>query len=166
MRVPFYVAMIAVLVPLQAIVLPHLSVWNVKPDLALVAVCLIGFLAGELEGVVVGLALGWGMSLFSADNLGYSMLTKAGIGFLAGFAGRQVAHMTPAVLALGLMIASAVAGLVTASSLPLGDEQDLWWALRTVVLPQACFDAVVGCLVYWLSWSRLNVERLVLDQRV
>ena len=166
MKLLFYVSMIALLVPIQAIVLPHLSVWNVKPDLGLVAVCLIGFLAGELDGVVVGLALGWVMSLFSADNLGYSMLTKGGIGFLSGFAGRQIAHMTPAVLALGLMIASALAGLIMASSLPLGDEQDLWWALRTVVLPQACFDAVVGCLVYWLSWSRLDIERFVLDQRL
>jgi len=165
MKILFYVLLIAVLVPLQAIVLPHLSVWNVKPDLGLVAVCLIGFLAGELEGVVVGLTLGWVMSLFSADDLGYSMLTKGGIGFLSGLAGRQIAHMTPAVLALGLMIASALAGLVMASSLRLGDEQDLWWALRTVVLPQACFDAVVGGLVYWLAWSRLNLERFVMDQR-
>ena|SRR5215217_5833292 len=165
MKVPLYALLIALLVPLQAIVLPHLSVWDVKPDLGLVAVCLIGFLAGELEGVVAGLAVGWVMSLFSADDLGYSMLTKGGVGFLSGLAGRQIAHMTPAVLALGLMIASAMAGLVMVASLRLNDDQDLWWALRTVVLPQACFDAVVGGLVYWLAWSRLNIERLMLDQR-
>jgi len=165
MKVPLYALLIALLVPLQAIVLPHLSVWDVKPDLGLVAVCLIGFLAGELEGVVAGLAVGWVMSLFSADDLGYSMLTKGGVGFLSGLAGRQIAHMTPAVLALGLMIASAMAGLIMVASLRLSDDQDLWWALRTVVLPQACFDAVVGGLVYWLAWSRLNIERLMLDQR-
>lgn len=165
MKVAVYALLIALLVPLQAIVLPHLSVWNVKPDLALIAVCLIGFLAGELEGVLAGLALGWVMSLFSADDLGFSMLTKGGVGFLSGLAGRQIAHMTPAVLALGLMIASAMAGLVMVASLRLSDDQDLWWALRTVVLPQACFDAVVGGLVYWLAWSRLNIERFMLDQR-
>ena len=165
MKVAVYALLIALLVPLQAIVLPHLSVWNVKPDLALIAVCLIGFLAGELEGVLAGLAMGWVMSLFSADDLGFSMLTKGGVGLLSGLAGRQIAHMTPVVLALGLMIASAMAGLVMVASLRLSDDQDLWWALRTVVLPQACFDAVVGGLVYWLAWSRLNIERLMLNQR-
>jgi hypothetical protein len=165
MKVAVYALLIVLLVPLQAIVLPHLSVWNVKPDLALVAVCLIGFLAGELEGVLAGLALGWVMSLFSADDLGFSMLTKGGVGFLSGLAGRQIAHMTPAVLALGLMIASAMAGLLMVASVRLSDDQDLWWALRTVVLPQACFDAVVGGLVYWLAWSRLNIERFMLEQR-
>jgi hypothetical protein len=165
MKLAVYALLIALIVPLQAIVLPHLSVWNVKPDLGLIAVCLIGFLAGELEGVLAGLALGWVMSLFSADDLGFSMLTKGGVGFLSGLAGRQIAHMTPAVLALGLMIASAMAGLVMVASLRLSDDQDLWWALRTVVLPQACFDAVVGGLVYWLAWSRLNIERFMLEQR-
>ncbi len=166
MKVLLYALLIALLVPLQAILLPHLSVWNVKPDLSLIAACLIGFLAGELEGVLVGLALGWVMSLFSAEDLGYSMLTKGGIGFLSGLAGRQIAHMTPVVLVVGLLIASFVAGLAAATSLRLSEEQDLWWALRAVVLPQACFDAVVGGTLYWLAWSRLNIERFVMDQRI
>lgn len=166
MKVLLYALLIALLVPLQAILLPHLSVWNVKPNLGLIAACLIGFLAGELEGVLVGLALGWVMSLFSAEDLGYSMLTKGGIGFLSGLAGRQIAHMTPVVLVVGLLIASFVAGLAGATLLRLSEEQDLWWALRAVVLPQACFDAVVGGTLYWLAWSRLNIERFVMDQRI
>lgn len=166
MKVLSYALLIALLVPLQAILLPHLSVWNVKPDLGLVAVCLIGLLGGELEGLLVGLALGWIMSLFSAEDLGCSMLTKGGLGFLSGVAGRQIAHMTPAVLVLGLLVASCVAGLVTASSLHLSEEQNPWWALRAVVLPQACFDAVVGGTLYWLASSRLNIERFVMDQRI
>lgn len=166
MKVLLYALLIALLVPLQAILLPHLSVWNVKPDLGLIAACLIGFLAGELEGVLVGLALGWAMSLFSAEDLGYSMLTKGGIGFLSGLAGRQIAHMTPVVLVVGLLVASFVAGLAAATLLRLSEEQDLWWALRAVVLPQACFDAVVGGTLYWLAWSRLNIERFVMDQRI
>jgi hypothetical protein len=166
MKVLFFALLIALLVPVQAILLPYLSVWDVKPDLGLVAVFLIGLLGGELEGLAVGLALGWIMSLFSAENLAYSMLTKGGIGFLSGLAGRQIAHMTPAVLVLGLLIASSVAGLAMASSLRLTEEQDLWWALRTIVLPQACFDAIVGGALYWLARNRLNIERSMLDQRI
>jgi hypothetical protein len=32
--------------------------------------------------------------------------------------------------------------------------------IRTILMPQACFDAVVGGLCYWLIWSRLNLDRL------
>ncbi len=166
MKMLWYAILIAVLVPLQAVLLPHASVWNVKPDIGLIAVCLIGLLGGELEGLLVGLAMGWMMSLFSAEDLGFSMLTKGGIGLLSGLAGRQIAHMTPMVVVLGLLAASCLAGIVTATSLRLSDEQDLWWALRAVVLPQACFDAAVGGMLYWLAWGRLNVERFALDQRI
>lgn len=164
MKVLWYGLIVALLVPLQSILLPHLSVWNIKPDLGLIAVCLIGFLAGEMEGLLVGLALGWAMSLFSAEDLGYSMLTKGGIGLLAGLAGRQIAHMTLAVLVLALLIASAGSGLMAALTLRLSDQQDLWWALTTVVFPQACFDAVVGGALYWLIWRRLDVDRFAMDQ--
>jgi cell shape-determining protein MreD len=166
MKLLSYALLIVCVVPIQAVLLPHVSVWNVKPDLALIAVCLIGVLAGEMEGVLVGVTLGWIMSLFSAEDLGYSMLTKGGIGLLAGLAGRQIAHMTPMVLVSGLLVASCAVGLVMATSLRLSEEQNLWWALRAVVLPQACFDAVVGGTLYWLAWSRLNIERFVMDQHI
>lgn len=166
MKLLLYALLVAGLVPMQAVVLPHLSVWNVKPDLGLIAVCLIGLFGGELDGLVFGLVLGWVMSLFSAGDLTYSMLTKGGAGFLAGLAGRQVAHVTPVVLVTGLLVASILTGLVTVLSLKPNEEQDLWWAVRAVVGPQACFDAVVGGTLYWLAWSRLHIDRLVLDQRI
>jgi cell shape-determining protein MreD len=166
MKVLWYALLIAFLVPVQAILLPYVSVWNVKPDLGLIAVCLIGFLSGELDGLLVGLAVGWTMSLFSAEDLGYSMLIKGAIGFLAGLAGRQIAHMTPGVLVFGLLTASCVGGVAMATSLHGSEQQDWWWALRAVVIPQACFDAVVGGALYWIIWSRLNIERFMMDQRI
>ena len=64
----------------------------------------------------------------------------------------------------GLVVASALSNGITLWSLKPNEQQDLWWALRTVVVPQACFDAVVGGLCYWLIWSRLNLDRLAEGQ--
>lgn len=166
MKMLFYATLIAGLVPIQSILLPYLSVWDVKPDVGLIAVCLVGLFGGELEGLLVGLALGWVMSLFSAGDLLSSMVTKAGVGYVAGLAGRQVAHITPVVLVMGLLVTSCLAGLLTAFSLKPNEEQSLWWAIRAVVLPQACFDAVVGGVLYWLVWSRVNVERMFSEYRL
>jgi hypothetical protein len=153
------------LVSVQAVLLPHATVWGVMPDLGLIVVCLVGLFEGELEGLLLGLALGWIMSLFSATDLAASMITKGAVGYVAGIAGRHVVYLAPAVLLLGILLASCASGLLTAALLNLSDQQDWWWAVRTVVVPQAIIDAMVGGALYWLVWSRLNIQRWVSEYR-
>jgi len=161
-----YFAVIVGLVPVQSVLLQHISLWGVKPDLGFVAVCLIGLLWGELDGLLVGLALGWAMSLFSAQDLISSAVLKGAVGFVAGVAGRQVVYLSPVVLVVGLLVVSCLAGLVTPFVLRLSVQQDWWWAVWTVVLPQACLDAVIGGAIYWLMWSRLNIEQVMSESRM
>ena len=166
MKALIYGAVIVGLVPVQSVLLPHLSLWGVKPDLGFVAVCLIGLVGGEFDGLLVGLALGWAMSLFSAQDLISGAVMKGAVGFLAGFAGRQVVYLSPVILVMGLLIVSCLAGLVAPFALKLSAQQDLWWAVWTVVLPQACLDAVIGGVIYWLMRSRLNIEQLMSESRM
>lgn len=161
-----YVCIVAVLVAVHATVLPYVSVWGVKPDIGLVAICFVGLLGGELEGLLVGLLLGWAMSLFSAADLAASMVAKGSVGFFAGLAGRQMAQVTPVVVVSGLVVASTLSSGIMLWSLKPNEQQDFWWALRTIVLPQVCFDAVVGGLCYWLIWNRLNLDRLAEEQEL
>lgn len=161
-----YVVIIVSLVPIQSVLLPHLTLWGVKPDLGFVAVCLIGLIAGELDGLLVGLALGWALSLFSAQDVISGAVLKGAVGFLAGLAGRQVVYLSPVVLVLGLLAISCLAGVITPFALKLNPQQDLWWAVWTVVLPQSCLDAMIGGAIYWLMWSRLNVEQLMSESRM
>lgn len=157
--------LIAGLIPVQSVLLPHMAVWGVMPDLGLIVVCLAGLFGGELEGLLVGLAVGWVMGLFSASDLTAGMVTKGTVGYIAGVAGRHIVYVSPGVLVLGLLAASCVSGLLTAWVLTLNDQQSLWWALKTVVLPQAVLDGAVGGALYWLAWSRLNMERFVSEYR-
>lgn len=166
MKILAWVALIAALVPIQSVLLPHARVWGVTPDLGLIAVCLAGVLGGELQGLLVGLALGLALSLFSAADPVSGMMMKGAVGYVAGLAGRHVVYLSPVILAVGILVTSCLAGLITASLLKLSEQQDLWWAVRTVVLPQAVLDAVVGAVVYWVAWSRLNVERWMAEYRM
>jgi uncharacterized membrane protein len=160
MRFVFYLVLVLVLVPLQTTLLPHLSLWNIKPDLGLVAAVLIGLFAGELEGLLVGLAIGWVLSLFSAGELWFSLLTNGGVGLLAGFLGRQVSQVTSISLGVGLLLVSLVSGLFAAMSFKHLDVSQMWWMVESIVLPQACFDGVVGAGLYWLLSHRFHVTRL------
>ena len=165
MKVLAWVVLIAVLVPVQSALLPHASLWGVTPDLGLIAVCLAGVLGGELHGLLAGLALGLVLSLFSAADPVAGMVVKGTVGYMAGFAGRHIVYLSPAILAVGIFVASSLAGLLAASLLKLSEQQDLWWAVRTIVLPQAVLDAMIGALVYWVVWSRSNIERWMAEYR-
>ncbi len=166
MKALLYFIVIVGVVPIQSVLLQHISLWDVKPDLGFVAVCLVGLIAGELDGLLVGLALGWAMSLFSAQDLTSGAIMKGVVGFVAGLAGRQVVYLSPVVFVAGLLVVSCLVGLITPFVLKLSVQQDWWWAVWTIVLPQACLDAVIGGAIYWLMWSRMNIEQLMSESRM
>ena len=160
MKVLFYLMLVLMLVPLQTTLLPHVSVWNIKPDLGLVSAALVGVFAGELEGLLVGLTIGWVLSLFSAGELWVSLLTNGGVGLLTGFLGRQVSQVTSISLGVGLLLMSLASGLLGAMSFKDLDISQIWWMAESIVIPQACFDGVMGAGFYWLLSRRLDLTRL------
>ena len=160
MKFLLYLILVLLLVPLQTTLLPHLSVWNIKPDLGLVAAALVGLFAGELEGLLVGLAIGWVLNLFSAGELWLSLLTNGGVGLLAGFLGRQVSQMNSVSVGVGLLLVSLVSGMFAAMNFPHLDVSQMWWMIESIVFPQAFYDGVVGAGLYWLLSQRFDVARL------
>ncbi|MGH7216702.1 MAG: hypothetical protein ACREIG_05655 [Nitrospiraceae bacterium] len=135
MKFIFYVSLVLLLVPLQTTLLPHLSVWNIKPDLGLVAAALVGLFAGELEGLLVGLAIGWVLSLFSAGELWLILLTNGGVGLLAGFLGKQVSQLTSISLGVGILLVSLATGLFAAMTFKGLDMSQTWWMVQSIVFP-------------------------------
>ena len=160
MKVFIYPILLLLLVPLQTTLLPHLTVWNVKPDLGLVAAALVGIFVGELEGLFVGIAIGWVLSLFSAGELWLSLLTNGGVGLLAGFLGRQMSHMTAISLGAGILLVSLVSGVFAAVNFQHLNGPQMWWMIESIAFPQACLDGVVGGALYWLLSQRFDVIRL------
>ena len=158
-KVLVYAGLVLLLVPVQTTLLPHVAIWDIKPDLGLVVAALIGVLIGELDGLVVGLAIGWILSLYSAGDLWLNLVTTGGAGLFAGLLARQVAEITPTIFAVGLLVLSLVAGLVAVFSMKQATAADAWWMLQFVVVPQACFDAAVGAALLWFLEQRFVVPR-------
>jgi rod shape-determining protein MreD len=155
-----YSGLILLLVPVQTTLLPHVAIWGIKPDLGLVVAAVVGLLAGELEGLLLGLAIGWILNLYSAGDLWLSLLTTGGAGLFAGLVGRQVAQVTPMILAIGLLLLSLAGGLVAVLGMKNGTMSDSWWMVQSVVVPQACFDAVLGGGLLWFLGQRFMLQRL------
>ncbi|WP_447974154.1 rod shape-determining protein MreD [Nitrospira sp. Kam-Ns4a] len=157
MKAILYVLLVVGLVPLQTTVLNHVSVLDVRPDLCLIAACLIGFLAGETEGLLMGIALGFVQDLFSAGAWGLNLAEKGAVGFLAGVLWRQMANPTAPAILLAVLGLSLFSGTVFLAALRIGgDLPDPLFAARAVAVPQALFDGALGAGLYWLlmAWRR------------
>lgn len=156
MKSLLYTGLVVGLIPIQTTVLEHLSVAGVRPDLCLIAASLIGLFGGLSDGMMMGAVLGFEQDLFSAGDTWVNTVTKAAIGLSAGLVGRFVARTTPATvlpMVLGLSVSSGIAFLFVGAG-----GQNTLAAVRSVLLPQALLDAVIGVGLYWALAERFKKD--------
>lgn len=159
MKALSYVLLALVIVPLQSTLWHAVSIDGVRPDLGLIAACLVGFLGGELDGLLLGCLLGFSQDIFSAGELWLNLMTKGGAGLLAGLVERQVANLTPMVVFVAVLIVSALSGAIVIYAMKLNALDDMWFAAGRILVPQAIFDALIGVGLYWVAQRRFSVER-------
>ncbi len=165
MKVLGYAALVLLLVPLQVVLVDRISLFGVRPDLALVAVCLIGLASGEVDALLAGLALGFAQDLFSGSAHWGNLCLKPILGLIAGLVSRNLINLTW-VFAFGLILSlSALSGtimyLLKAFTGPGGS---FFLAARDIILPQACYDALVGLALFKLMqrWRASRVPQTAL----
>jgi len=162
MKYLLYVVLIILLVPLQAVMYDRLAIFGVHADLALIAVCLIGLQAGELDAIIVGIVLGFTQDLFTGSAHWENLWLKPMLGLIASLASHNVVNLT-LFFSLALLLALSVfSGSVMFLLKSLhGPGVDFLAAAQGIILPQACYDAVLGIVVLklmqWAMPTRLQV---------
>lgn len=150
MKTGLFASLILLLVPLQATVLGSVSPFGVRPDLCLVAACLVGFLTGQVQGLVLGFLLGFVQDLFSASDLWLNTITKASVGFFSGLVARNLANTASHSVFFLMAIFSIFSGVVFLVSSRVGmDLAEVLHGFPTILLPQALFDGLVAVGVHW-----------------
>lgn len=148
MKYLFYVLLVPLLIPFQVLGFDRLSIGGIRPDLSLVAISLIGLYRGEMEAVVVGAALGFTQDLFSGSLFWGNFCLKPLVGLLAGLARRNLVNLTLKFVFVLLLALSIFSGSVMFLLKSLtGPGADFFAAARETILPQACYDAVLGVVV-------------------
>lgn len=159
MKPALYAALVLGLVPMQISLMHYLSIGDVRPDLCLVAVGLIGFFAGPMEGMLVGMALGLTQDLFSAGALWLNVITKGAVGLLAGLAGRQVTNATLATFLATAVSLSVLANLVFLLAVRGGGGiGERLSAVPSILLPETLLNAACSAVLYWLLPLRPPME--------
>lgn len=154
MKAAFSLGLVLILVPIQSTFLDYVSIVGIRPDLCLVAACLVGFLSGRTHGLMVGLGLGFVQDLFSASDLWMNTLTKPLVGFLSGLAARHLANTTPQSIFVPTLALSMGSGLILLVTVRTGaNMSEIWGGIHSTLLPQAFFDGVVAMGVNWsIAW--------------
>lgn len=135
------------------------AVANVKPDLGLVAVIFVGYLFGELEGMVVGGLLGLTMDIFSGGVLGTNLLVKMAVGGLSGLVGRIFLELRPGLVMGMFFILSFAMGCLTYLIITLGAAHvGFGRALLWIILPQALYDSIAGMICLLLIPYRARMR--------
>ena len=151
MRVALYLGFFLLLVPVQVTVLDHISPWGIRPDLCLVATCLMGFLGGKRKGCGIGIGLGYIQDLFSGGTGIVNLLTKGLVGLFSGVVAKTLSNTTAEAIFLPTFFLSCVSGIISMlSARPHTDWVVLLYELRTILLPQSLFDALLAFGVYWM----------------
>lgn len=159
--------LILLIVPVQTLLLPRFGLWGAVPDLALVAIFLIGFRYGELVGLWTGMGIGLLFDMISLGSVGVNFLLRSAVGFGAGLLGRTVLDMTVPVLFATVTVLSLVQDLAAYYLIYLGSS-DLGYfgQLRWNLLVRAAYSGGVAVLCHRVVGRRLGLRSTEFDKRV
>ncbi len=151
MKVLGYAALILLLVPLQVVLVDRISLFDIRPDLALVAVCLIGLYRGEMDALLAGIAMGFAQDLFSGGGQWSNLCLKPILGLIAGLASRNLVNLTW-LFAFGLILCLSVLSGTVMYLLKAytGPGASFFLSASGIILPQACYDSLVGLALFKL----------------
>lgn len=143
--VPF----ILLLVPVQVTIVPSLSLFGVRPDLCLVAACLVGLFAGRVQGGGLGFFLGFVQDFFFAGTPWLNTLTKTAVGYLSGVVAEHVSTTTWSSAFFTMLAFSFASGAVFLLATRQGmDVGAVVHGLSAVLFPQAALDGLVTLLAH------------------
>jgi rod shape-determining protein MreD len=161
-----YVAFLALLLPVQAGLLALFAIGDVRPDLGLAAVFIIGLLTGPAEATVAGIGIGLLQDIGSASLLGFTGLTHGLVGLGAGLIGTRVLDRSNPFIVIFLALFSVLEGIAISIFLQVtcGDVP-FFTLLFSRFIPQAAYTGVL-CLILLRIVDRRGVLPLLKRQDI
>jgi hypothetical protein len=135
--------------PVQAVLVPIISVGDAIPDFPLLALLLFALCHGPTSSAVAGAALGTGLDLFAAGGGPFHLAAYAALAVVFSSIGRITATLrTVTVVALAALgsLALGVGHMVWGAPIERADELLLWFTTRLV--PQALYDAAAAWVLF------------------
>ena len=145
----------------QTSVLPHVAIFGVTPDTALIFIVCYGVLRGEIEGAIFGFSAGLLQDAFSGGPLGMFALMGFLIGYISGKPFRDFFkdnYFLPFFLVLAAIIVQQLV-IYVSSFLIIGQLNLAFFAYR-IILPTVIYTVSLSIPLYsLLHFINGRVER-------
>ena len=152
---------------LQTSILPHIAIFGVTPDTALVFIVGYGVLRGDVEGAIFGFSAGMLQDIFSGGPIGMFALFGLLIGYMSGKPFRDFFkdnYILPFFIVLIAVLFQQF--MIYISSFLLLGHLNLALYARTIILPTAIYTASLSIPLYsLLHFINARVERFEADRR-
>ena len=157
-KLPAYVFGILLICTLQTTVIEYVKIFNIKPNLLLVYIVSVSLVRGNTEGAVTGLISGFIMDCLSGRIIGYYSLLGMYLGLSTGSINKKIFRENFLVAAFFAFVATIVYEFIvmfTGLYIPAvfsrsAQPEDLLFALRNIILPEAVYNSVISIFVYIL----------------
>lgn len=134
---------------LQTVVVPHIRIFGVQPDLILVVVICLALAEGQLLGASFGFMGGFLEDLLMAEYMGFNMLTKTIVTSLAGLLkgyGRPEGTFLPVATVFGASILGQV--IFALLAFLFGDTTVFKAVFTWLIFPTALYNALFTPFIY------------------
>lgn len=146
---------ILILLAFQGSVLNPFVIHEIRPDLVLIIVYLLGIWKGDIRGGLTGAFLGFIMDILSAGPIYYNVFSKCFIGLAAGVFGRWIQNPGPVLHGGMISVASLLQGVGALLILSFLGMARLPHDLISIAIPQAILDGALGGIAYlFLTFRR------------
>jgi len=161
MKLVWYPLILLFFVPLQSILMTSISLNGIKPDLGLILIFFTGLVYGEIDGILLGLAIGFLMDLFSGGPLGPNVVAKTLIGWTSGMAGKTLLNVNAFFTLGSVFCLSLLSGILSFLLVFLiTGGWGLWASARWVILPEALYDALLATVLFLFASRSIEAARI------
>lgn len=145
---------------IQATIVPYLAIGPAQPDLILIVVATYAFLEGPTAGGVAGFSGGLLQDLLLVRSVGLNILAKTIVGYLSGLVERNLFGSSSLLPMAVMFIVSMISQfLYIVASFLVGEQIELWFAFKSVILPSALYTSFVALLIFSWVTKILSHER-------
>jgi rod shape-determining protein MreD len=148
MKLRVYLILFLLIIPVQASLFGPISLFDIRPDLPLALLYIIGLLAGPTEGALVGIGVGLVQDISSAGLLGLDGVTRGLFGLCAGLLGQRVLDIASPANIIFLSAFCLLEGVAVSIFIQaIYGSGPFLGMLFTRILPQAVYTGLLGTVM-------------------
>ncbi len=148
-KIVFYIILIVTFVIAQVTFLNFVSIFGVVPNIVIILIVSISLLEGRIHGAAVGFSVGLCLDAVIGMTFGFQALLGMFLGYSLGNINKRFFKENILVMVICTFVSTILYEIALISSSYLyGQNVDFLMAFKTIILPEALLNSVLGIVLF------------------